>query len=57
MAVALLKLEGDDIPLEYRQSGATAVFRVRNDNGDVRYVENEVEAARAAVELREAEQS
>jgi hypothetical protein len=57
MAVALLKLEGDDIPLEYRQSGATAVFRVRNDNGDVRYVENEVEAAMAAVELSEAEQS
>ena len=29
MAVAIVRLEGEDIPLEHRQSGATAVFRAR----------------------------
>jgi hypothetical protein len=57
MAVAVVRLEGQDIPLEYRQSGATAVFRVKNDEGTVLYFEDEVEAAKSAVELSNAEQS
>ena len=57
MAVAVVRLEGEDIPLEHRQAGATAVFRVKNDEGVVLYFEDEVEAAKSAVELSNAEQS
>jgi hypothetical protein len=57
MAVAVVRLEGDDIPLEHRQPGVTAVFRVKNGEGDVSYFDDEVEAAKSAVELSDAEQS
>jgi hypothetical protein len=57
MAVAVVRLEGDDIPPEYRQPGVSAVFRVKNDGGDVSYFDDEVEAAKSAVELSNAEQS
>ncbi|QKF53013.1 hypothetical protein [Pseudomonas graminis] len=57
MAVAVVRLEGEDIPLEHRQSGATAVFRVKDDQGAELYFEDEVEAAKSAVELSDAEQS
>lgn len=57
MAVAVVRLEGDDIPLEHRQSGTTVLFRVKNDEGAVLYFEDEVEAAKSAVELSNAEQS
>ena len=57
MAVAVVRLEGEDIPLEHRQAGATSVFRVKNDEGAVLYFEDEVEAAKSAVELSNAEQS
>ncbi|SES66050.1 hypothetical protein [Pseudomonas graminis] len=57
MAVAVVRLEGEDIPLEHRQSGVTAVFRVKNEEGAVLYFEDEVEAAKSAVELSDAEHS
>lgn len=55
--MAVVRLEGDDIPVEHRQPGVTAVFRVKNDHGHVSYFDDEVEAARSAVELSNAEQS
>jgi hypothetical protein len=57
MAVAVVRLEGDDIPMEHRQPGITAVFRVKNDHGHVSYFDDEVEAAKSAVELSNAEQA
>lgn len=57
MAVAVVRLEGEDIPLEHRHSGVTAVFRVKNEEGAVFYFEDEVEAAKSAVELSDAEHS
>ncbi len=57
MAVAVVRLEGEDIPLEHRQSGVTAVFRVKDDQGAELYFDDEVEAAKSAVELSDAEQS
>ena len=55
MAVAVVRLEGNDIPLEQRQSGVTVLFRVKNDQGAVFYFEDEFEAAKSAVELSDAE--
>lgn len=57
MAVVVVRLEGEDIPLEHRQSGATVLFRIKNDEGTVLYFEDEVDAAKSAVELSNAEQS
>lgn len=55
MAVAVVRLEGKDIPLEHRQLGVTVLFRVKNDEGAVFYFEDEFEEAKSAVELSDAE--
>ena len=53
MAVSIKKLEGEEIPTEYRELGVTAVFRVTDEEGVEYFCVDDVEAARLTVELSE----
>lgn len=51
MAIAVKKLEGKDIPAQYRELGVLEVFRVTDEDGVEHYCVDDVEAAKLTVEL------
>lgn len=51
MAVTLKKLTGDEIPAELRKPGQEALFAVEDMDGEIRYLESDVEAAKLVTQL------
>jgi hypothetical protein len=53
MAISVKKLEGDDVPEQYRAQGIDPVFQVQDADGELHIRVNDVEAAALAVEFSE----
>ncbi len=53
MPVTVTRLQGSDIPEHIRGPGVDVVFRVTDDNGQVQYLLDDVEAAKTAVRASE----
>lgn len=58
MPVTVTKLQGDDIPEHLRGPAVEIVFRVTDEQGNERYLLDDIEAAKLAVRVsEEAQQS
>ncbi|MGK9066384.1 hypothetical protein [Stutzerimonas chloritidismutans] len=57
MPVTVTKLMGQDIPEHLRQPGVEVVFRVLDEQGQERYLLDDVEAAKVAVQASEAQRN
>ncbi len=53
MAISVKKLEGNDIPEQYRAQGVDPVFQVQDSEGQLHIRTSDVEAAALAVEFSE----
>lgn len=53
MSVTVKKLEGAEVPEALRRQEGQQIFEVTDAEGSTHYRENEVEAAKLAVELSE----
>lgn len=51
MAISVTKLSGEHIPAHLRRPNLTELFAVTDDDGTVYHLEDDVEAARLAVQL------
>lgn len=51
MSVHVIKVHGNDVPEELRESGVAEAFCVEEDNGERHYSADDVEAAKLAVAL------
>lgn len=56
MAISVKKLEGDDVPEQYRAQGMDLVFQVQDAEGELHIRTNDEEAAALAVEFSEKDQ-